>query len=123
VTDAFSPARRLAAEALGTALLIAAVVGSGIMVDRLAGGSVTLALLGNTIPSGVILVVLILALGPIAGAHFNPTVSLIMGIAGTLPWRELGAYASRRSSAAASACLQPTLFSTCRWSSSPRPLG
>ena len=87
--DTFSLARRLAAEALGTALLVATVVGSGIMADRLAGGNVALALLGNTIPTGAILVVLILSLGPISGAHFNPAVSLVMGITGALPSLDL----------------------------------
>jgi glycerol uptake facilitator-like aquaporin len=88
----FSVARRLTAEALGTGLLVATVVGSGIMAERLAGGNVAIALLGNTIPTGAILVVLILALGPISGAHFNPAVSLVMGATGALPWREVGAY-------------------------------
>ena len=92
MTDTFSPARRLAAEALGTGLLVATVVGSGIMADKLAGGNVALALLGNTIPTGAILVVLILALGPISGAHFNPAVSLVMGLNRALPWREVGSY-------------------------------
>src|SRR5829696_812323 len=91
--DTFSLARRLAAEALGTALLVARVVGSGIMADKLAGGNVALALFGNTIPTGAILVVLILSLGPISGAHFNPAVSLVMRITGALAWREVGAYA------------------------------
>jgi glycerol uptake facilitator-like aquaporin len=68
-------------------------VGSGIMADKLAGGNAALALLGNTLPTGAILVVLILALAPISGAHFNPAVSLVEGIAGGLPWRELGPYA------------------------------
>ena len=72
----FPLAKRLAAECLGTGLLVATVVGSGIMGERLAGGNVALALLGNTLPTGAILVVLILALGPISGAHFNPAVSL-----------------------------------------------
>jgi glycerol uptake facilitator-like aquaporin len=94
MTLTFSPGRRLAAEALGTALLVATVVGSGIMADKLAGGNVAVALLGNTIPTGAILVVLILALGPISGAHFNPAVSLVMGVTGTLSWREVGAYAA-----------------------------
>ena len=85
-----SLSRRLAAEALGTGLLVATVVGSGIMADKLAGGNTALALLGNTIPTGAILVVLILALGPISGAHFNPALSLVMGIAARLPWREVG---------------------------------
>lgn len=69
-------ARRLAAEFGGTAFLLATVVGSGIMAETLAGGNVAIALLGNTIPTGAILVVLITALGPISGAHFNPAVTL-----------------------------------------------
>ena len=67
--------RRLAAEALGTALLFAAVVGSGIMAQRLAGGNVAIALLCNTIATGAALTVLILIFGPLSGAHFNPVVS------------------------------------------------
>lgn len=90
---AFPLSRRLAAEALGTGLLVATVVGSGIMADKLAGGNVALALLGNTIPTGAILVVLIMALGPISGAHFNPAVSLVMALDAALPWRELAFYA------------------------------
>lgn len=84
--------RRLAAEALGTGLLVATVVGSGIMAEMLAGGNSAIALLGNTIPTGSILVVLILALGPISGAHFNPAVSLVMAVNGGLRWREFGPY-------------------------------
>jgi glycerol uptake facilitator-like aquaporin len=72
----FSRSRRLAAEAVGTAGLLATVVGSGIMGDTLAGGNVAIALLGNTIPTGAILVVLILVFGPVSGAHFNPAVTL-----------------------------------------------
>ena len=68
--------RRLAAEFGGTAILLATVVGSGIMAERLAAGNVAVALLGNTIPTGAILVVLITALGPVSGAHFNPAVTL-----------------------------------------------
>jgi len=68
--------RRLFAEWLGTLFLLATVVGSGIMAERLAGGNVAIALLGNTIPTGAILVVLILMFGPISGAHFNPAVTL-----------------------------------------------
>ena len=70
--------RRLAAEALGTAFLLATVVGSGIMAEQLAGGNVAIALLGNTIPTGAILVVLITMFGPVSGAHFNPAVTLVM---------------------------------------------
>jgi len=89
----FPLVRRLGAEALGTGLLVATVVGSGIMAERLAGGNVALALLGNTIPTGAILVVLILGLGPISGAHFNPAVSLVMGLNGGLRWGEVLPYA------------------------------
>ena len=69
--------QKLLAESLGTALLLATVVGSGIMAERLSGGNVAIALLGNTLPTGAILVVLITMLGPISGAHFNPAVSAI----------------------------------------------
>ena len=72
--------RRLMAEWLGTFSLLATVVGSGIMAERLAGGNVAIALLGNTIPTGAILVVLILVFGPISGAHFNPAVTLSFAI-------------------------------------------
>jgi glycerol uptake facilitator-like aquaporin len=71
-----SLARRAVAEFLGTALLLATVIGSGIMGAKLAGGNVALALLGNTLPTGAILVVLILIFGPVSGAHFNPAVTL-----------------------------------------------
>jgi glycerol uptake facilitator-like aquaporin len=89
----FSLKKRLAAECLGTGLLVTTVVGSGIMGEKLAGGNVALALLGNTLPTGAILVVLILALGPISGAHFNPAVSLVMGLRKEHPWREFLPYA------------------------------
>ena len=69
--------RAVIAEALGTALLLATVVGSGIMAERLAGGNQAIALLGNTIPTGAMLVVLILIFGPVSGAHFNPVVTLV----------------------------------------------
>jgi glycerol uptake facilitator-like aquaporin len=83
------PIRAYIAEALGTAMLLATVVGSGIMAENLAGGNVAIALLGNTIPTGAILVVIITILGPISGAHFNPAVSLAMCITGRLSWTRL----------------------------------
>ncbi|MDH2383484.1 aquaporin family protein [Bradyrhizobium sp. CER78] len=85
-------ARRLVAELLGTALLLAAVVGSGIMAQKLAGGNVALALLCNTIPTGAILAVLILVFGPVSGAHFNPAVSLAFSIRSELRWPMAVAY-------------------------------
>lgn len=84
--------RRLAAEALGTAFLLATVVGSGIMGESLAGGNVAIALLGNTIPTGAILVVLILMFGPISGAHFNPAVTLSFLVQGKVAPRDAVAY-------------------------------
>src|SRR4029077_7081419 len=74
--------RRLLAEALGTGILVATVVGSGVMAERLAGGNQAIALLGNTIPTGAILVVLITILGPVSGAHFNPAVTAVFALQG-----------------------------------------
>lgn len=85
-------ARRAVAEALGTMLLLAAVVGSGIMGERLAGGNVGLALLANTIATGAALVALILTFGPISGAHFNPAVTLADAWQGGINWRHTPAY-------------------------------
>jgi glycerol uptake facilitator-like aquaporin len=89
-----SLARRLAAEAVGSALLLATVVGSGIMAERLAGGNVALALLGNTLATGAILIVLVLALGPISGAHFNPAVSVVFALRRELSARLCVSYAA-----------------------------
>src|ERR1700692_5116190 len=72
--------RRACAEALGTGLLLATIIGSGIMAQRLAGGNAAIALLGNTIPTGAILVVLITIFGPISGAHFNPAVTAVFAL-------------------------------------------
>jgi len=85
-------ARRAAAEALGSAFLLATVVGSGIMGERLAGGNAALALLANSTATGAALVALILALGPISGAHFNPAVTLAAAWERGLPWREVPHY-------------------------------
>lgn len=85
-------ARRLVAEGVGTALLLATVVGSGIMGERLAGGNVALALLANTVATGAGLVALILTFGPVSGAHFNPAVTLCDAAVGGIGWREVPGY-------------------------------
>jgi len=85
-------ARTLVAEATGTALLLATVVGSGIMAERLAGGSQAIALLANTIATGGALVALILTFGSISGAHFNPVVTLAAAAQGGVPWRSVPGY-------------------------------
>lgn len=84
--------KKLVSEALGTALLLAAVVGSGIMGDRLSGGNVAIALLANTLATGAMLVALILTFGPISGAHFNPAVTLADASQGGVAWREVPGY-------------------------------
>ena len=84
--------RRAVAEALGTALLLATVVGSGIMGERLAGGNVAIALLANSIATGGALVALILTFGPISGAHFNPAVTLALALRKQHPWQDVPAY-------------------------------
>lgn len=83
---------RLLAEGLGTALLLATVIGSGIMAERLAGGNVAIALLGNTLATVWGLYVLIHTFGPSSGAHFNPAVSLVMAIRRELPWADFAPY-------------------------------
>ena len=88
----FNLRARTLAEFLGSAFLLAAVVGSGIMGERLAGGNIAITLLVNTLATGAMLTALILALGPMSGAHFNPAVTLVMALAGNLPWREVPAY-------------------------------
>lgn len=84
--------RRLLAEGIGSAMLFATVIGSGIMAERLSGGNVAIALLGNTTATGAILFVLITMLGPISGAHFNPAVSAVAASRGDLSWRDAAAY-------------------------------
>ncbi len=85
-------ARRLAAEAIGSAMLFATVIGSGIMAEQLAGGNIAVALLGNTLATAAMLFVLITMLGPISGAHFNPAVTLVFTLRGDLAWRDAGLF-------------------------------
>ena len=85
-------ARRLVAETLGTAMLLATVIGSGIMGERLAGGNVAVALLANTLATGAILVAIILTFGQISGAHFNPAVTISDAIQGGIKWRDVLPY-------------------------------
>jgi glycerol uptake facilitator-like aquaporin len=84
--------RRAVAEGIGTALLLATVIGSGIMGDKLAGGNAAIALLANTLATGAGLVSLILTFGPVSGAHFNPAVTLADASQGGLPWQDVPAY-------------------------------
>jgi glycerol uptake facilitator-like aquaporin len=85
-------ARRLAAEGIGAFFLFATVIGSGIMAERLAGGNVAIALIGNTAATGAMLFVLITMFGPISGAHMNPAVSLVAAVRRELSWGDAGAY-------------------------------
>src|SRR5580692_5237609 len=84
--------RRIVAECLGTAFLLAAVVGSGIMGEKLAGGNIAVALLANTLATGAMLITLIFTFGPISGAHFNPAVTLADASQGGISWSVLGAF-------------------------------
>ncbi len=88
----FDMTRRLAAEAIGTLILVMAVVGSGIMAETLAGGNQALALLCNTIATGAVLYVIITIFAPVSGAHFNPAVSLVTALRGELSWQTTIAY-------------------------------
>ncbi|HKR97196.1 MAG TPA: MIP/aquaporin family protein [Candidatus Angelobacter sp.] len=92
MSQSYSLPKRLVTEALGTAFLLCAVVGSGIMAERLSAGNISLALLENTIATGAALVALILAFGPISGAHFNPAVTLADATQRGLPWAEAPSY-------------------------------
>jgi len=85
--------RRIASEGLGSLLLAATVIGSGIMAERLAAGNLAVALIANTGATVAVLAALIALLGPVSGAHFNPAVSLVQALRGALPWRDAGAYA------------------------------
>lgn len=92
LTHKHNPTQKLGAEALGTALLLAVVIGSGIMAQRLAAGNVAIALLANTLSTVGGLYILIEVFRPISGAHFNPAVSLVMAYRGKLPWRRVPGY-------------------------------
>jgi glycerol uptake facilitator-like aquaporin len=116
-------ARRLVAEGLGTAMLLAAVVGSGIMGDRLSGGNVAIALLANTLATGAALVALILTFGPISGAHLNPAVTIVDASQGGLPRRHVVPYSAVQVMAAIlGVALANTMFGepTFAWSRHPR---
>lgn len=112
----FRLVRRLASEALGTALLLAVVVGSGIMGERLSGGNDAVALLGNTLATGAALVVLITMFGPVSGAHFNPAVTLVFLVLREIPPRTAAAYvAAQFAGALAGVWLAHAMFAERIW--------
>ena len=107
----FSPAQKLAAEALGTGLLVATVIGSGIMAQTVSGGNDGVALLANTIATGAILYVLITAFGPLSGAHFNPAVSAVFALRREITWGTAAAFAlAQITGALAGAVLAHAMF-------------
>jgi len=114
--------RRLAAEGVGTALLLTAIVGSGIMGERLAGGNVAIALLANAIATGSALVALIMTFGPVSGAHFNPAVTLADAWQGGVSWREAPAYiAAQLGGGVAGVLLAHLMFGETLWQPSAHP--
>src|SRR5438874_3335450 len=108
-------ARRVVSEGVGTALLLAAVVGSGIMGERLSGGNVAIALLANTIATGAALVALILTFGPISGAHFNPAVTLADAMEHGIAWREVPVYILAQCAGGVAGALTAHLMFSQRW--------
>jgi glycerol uptake facilitator-like aquaporin len=106
---------RLTAEFLGSAFLVAAVVGSGIMGERLSGGNVAIALLANTIATGAALVALILTFGPISGAHLNPAVTLADAMESGIPWREAAAYMLAQCAGGVAGAIVAHLMFGLRW--------
>ena len=119
----FNLRARLTAEFLGTAFLVAAVVGSGIMGERLAGGNVAIALLANTIATGAALLALILTFGPISGAHLNPAVTLADAIEGGIIWPDAFAYIAAQCGGGVAGAIIAHLMFGLRWyslSSHPR---
>ena len=111
----FSLLARITAEFVGTAFLLMAVVGSGIMGERLAGGNVAIALLANTIATGAALVALILTFGPISGAHFNPAVTVADAIERGLPWSEVPIYIAAQCVGGISGAILAHLMFGLRW--------
>jgi glycerol uptake facilitator-like aquaporin len=111
----FNLRARLAAEFLGSAYLVAAVIGSGIMGERLAGGNVAIALLANTIATGAALVALILTFGPISGAHLNPAVTLAGAIDHGMPWFEAVAYILAQCAGGVAGAILAHLMFGLRW--------
>src|SRR5271168_3710756 len=103
-------ARRIVAEFLGTAFLVAAVVGSGIMGERLAGGNVAITLLANTVAMGAALAALILTFGPISGAHFNPAVTLVDAIEHGMSWTVAACYVPAQCAGAISGAIAANLM-------------
>ncbi len=102
--------RKAAVEGVGTALLLAAVVGSGIMGERLAGGNAAVALLANSLATGGALLALITAFGPLSGAHFNPLVTIVLAGRGALPWREVPVYAAAQGIGAVAGAIAANLM-------------
>lgn len=107
--------RRVVAEFLGTGFLVAAVVGSGIMGERLAAGNMAIALLANTIATGAALLALILAFGPISGAHLNPAVTLALAVEQGIPWREVPAYVTAQCAGGIAGAILAHLMFGLRW--------
>src|SRR5580704_8826065 len=111
---------RIVAEFLGTAFLVAGVVGSGIMAERLAGGNVALALLANTLATGAALVALILTFTPISGAHLNPVVTLAMAQRSQMPWREVPIYIAAQIVGGMAGTVVAHVMFACKWYSVSR---
>src|ERR1700693_3637805 len=110
-----SLSRRLAAEFLGTGFLVSAVVGSGIMGERLAGGNVAIALLANTIATGAALLALILTFGSISGAHFNPAVTLADAVEHGISWGEVPFYIAAQCTGGIAGTVVAHLMFGLRW--------
>ncbi|MGH9699068.1 MAG: MIP/aquaporin family protein [Candidatus Acidiferrales bacterium] len=111
----FKLSARVVSEFLGTAFLLAAVVGSGIMGERLAGGNTAIALLANTIATGAALLALILTFGPISGAHFNPAITLADAMEQGIPWREAPAYILAQCAGGIAGAVVANLMFGLRW--------